>query len=182
MHYALFPKVLPHGPDVACWLISRLGDCLSSLHLPSFAWKLWPSASRPWKELTSVSCISPLCSGRQPCAIPGEGQEWLLLRPWRRSCLLSDPGASGCSPDKAAQPPVPVTCGCCSCGPSKATPPQSRSWVLVAAAPVKSPPLVLVPGTCDCGQGKAALPPVPLQSWALAAAAAAWVKPPCPWS
>lgn len=46
MHYSLFLKVLPHGPDVACWLISRLGDCLSSLHLPSFAWKLWPSASK----------------------------------------------------------------------------------------------------------------------------------------
>lgn len=68
MHYSLFLKVLPHGPDVACWLISRLGDCLSSLHLPSFAWKLWPSASRPWKELTSVSCISLLCSGPQLCA------------------------------------------------------------------------------------------------------------------
>lgn len=83
MRYSLFPKILPRGPDVACWLISHRGDCLSSLHLPSFAWKPWPSASRPWKELTSVSCISPLYSGPQPSAEwnPGDGQPTLSRSP-----------------------------------------------------------------------------------------------------
>lgn len=83
MRYSLFPKTLPHGPDVACWLISHRGDRLSSLHLPSFAWKPWPSASRPWKELTSVSCISPLYSGPQPSVEwnPGDGQPTLSRSP-----------------------------------------------------------------------------------------------------
>lgn len=56
MQFSSFQKPFPKAP--CCLLV----DAVALETLPSLLWKLWPSASGGWKELTSVSCINPLCS------------------------------------------------------------------------------------------------------------------------